>query len=211
MYIFVPIHTLQIPIRNLLTQLLTLVTAESFECLLLREFLGLYESTDFLNFVPEGTKSSYAGIQWIGYFDYKQNFAANFRQDFITLANFAFKLLLLKLVGRVPIPPVKKLCQKILRQKAKLFLFELVAINPTVALGLGNVLGSAGDMQAKNFWDKVNLCLIITLPFFFLISVFGLLIVEIEEVREKEAKNTKREAGSKPDEARKNQHGNKPQ
>ena len=78
LYIFVPIPTLQIPIRNLLIQLLTLINAESFECLILREFVGLYKSPDFLNIVPENIKSSYSGIKWIGYFDYKKNFAANF-------------------------------------------------------------------------------------------------------------------------------------
>ena len=78
LYVFVPIHTLQIPIRNLLSHLLTLISLENFESLFLRKSVGLYENTDFLYFVPERMKNSYSGIKWIGSFSYKENFIANF-------------------------------------------------------------------------------------------------------------------------------------
>ena len=92
---------------------------------------------------------------------------------------FFVKLLFIKLISFIPISLIQSICGKILRSKYKLFLFEFVLLNPTAGLVFGSLVGIAGNMQARDYLDKINFLGVIVIPFIFFSSIFLLWVSEI--------------------------------
>ena len=116
--------------------------SDGFEVQFATQVLHLYKNTSFVKITEnDSLGTSRSNQRWIGDFGFTINAIENLWGDILTLIFFGIKMCLVKALSFLPIKIIQNLCQPILRQKVKLFLFEMVAINPTIFLAFGDIIG----------------------------------------------------------------------
>lgn len=63
--------------------------------------------------------------------------------------------------------------------KVRLLMFELIAVNPTLLIVLGDMVGKHSKSSFLGDGQKWNLMLVILVPFFFIIPIFALTWAEL--------------------------------